>query len=104
MIAALRGSVAVNTARGPGGEGATRDGPLRVEAAWILAFLTAKENETASVLVAAGMVPALVEALVDSGGQVTDPRPSTYHSSLLWEFCILKPYEWASLKMLLGTN
>ncbi|CAM9535486.1 unnamed protein product [Ascophyllum nodosum] len=69
VIAALRGSVAVNTARGPGGEGATRDGPLRVEAAWILAFLTAKENETASVLVAAGMVPALVEALVDSGGQ-----------------------------------
>lgn len=61
VLAALRGFVATD---------ATRDEPLRVEAAWILAFLTAKENETASALVGAGMVPALVEALVDSRGQV----------------------------------
>lgn len=61
VVAALKGFVAT---------GATRDEPLRVEAAWILAFLTAKENETVSVLVGAGMVPALVEALVDSRGQV----------------------------------
>lgn len=47
-----------------------RDGALRVEAAWILAFLTAKETETVSELVRVGMVPALVEALVDSNRQV----------------------------------
>lgn len=47
-----------------------RDEALRVEAAWILAFLTAKEAETVSELVRVGMVPALVEALVDSNGQV----------------------------------
>lgn len=42
-----------------------------MEAAWILAFLTAKEEETVTELVRVGMVPALVEALVDSGGQVS---------------------------------
>lgn len=61
IVAALQGSIM---------SGAPRDDPLRVEAAWVLAFLTAKEIETVSEFVRAGVVPALVRALVDSGGQV----------------------------------
>ncbi|CAM9464922.1 unnamed protein product [Ectocarpus sp. 8 AP-2014] len=79
FVASLRGgvrfSVAAAAAAGAGtGAGAPpfvppRDEALRVEAAWILAFLTAKEEETVTELVRVGMVPALVEALVNSGGQ-----------------------------------
>ncbi|CAM9559994.1 unnamed protein product [Ectocarpus sp. 6 AP-2014] len=82
FVASLRGGVrfsaaaaAAAAAAGAGtGAGAPpfvppRDEALRVEAAWILAFLTAKEEETVTELVRVGMVPALVEALVDSGGQ-----------------------------------
>lgn len=61
--------IVVECLRGRATPGAPRDDPLRVEAAWVLAFLTAKEEETASALIRAGMVPALVEALVDSGGR-----------------------------------
>lgn len=61
IIAALRGDYMT---------GAPRDESLRVEAAWILAFLTAKENETVTELMRHGVVPALVEALVGSGGEV----------------------------------
>ncbi|CAM9499167.1 unnamed protein product, partial [Hapterophycus canaliculatus] len=81
FVASLRGGVSFSTgaaaaaAAAGAGVGAVavvpppRDEGLRVEAAWILAFLTAKEEETVSELLRAGMVPALVEALVDSGGQ-----------------------------------
>lgn len=60
VIAALQG-----TARG-----APRDEALRVEASWILAFVTAKEDESVSALLRLNLVPALVQALVDSGGEV----------------------------------
>ncbi|CAN0511652.1 unnamed protein product, partial [Laminaria digitata] len=63
--------IVVECLRGRATPGAPRDDALRVEAAWILAFLTAKEEETGSELVRAGMVPALVEALVDSEGRVS---------------------------------
>ncbi|CAM9401466.1 unnamed protein product [Scytosiphon promiscuus] len=77
FVASLRGGVAFSAATaaavGAGADGSSvvppRDEGLRVEAAWILAFLTAKEEETVSELLRAGMMPALVEALVDSGGQ-----------------------------------
>lgn len=78
FVASLRGGVGFSAAAAAaaGGAGAPpllppRDEALRVEAAWILAFLTAKEAETVTELVRAGIVPALVEALVDSGGQVS---------------------------------
>lgn len=73
IVASLRGGVSFCAAEAGAGAGAAlppRDEGLRVEAAWILAFLTAKEEETVSELLRVGMVPALVEALVDSGGQV----------------------------------
>ncbi|CAM9506933.1 unnamed protein product, partial [Choristocarpus tenellus] len=46
-----------------------KDRELAVEAGWVLAFLTAKDDESGSRLVQAGIVSALVEALVGSGGE-----------------------------------
>lgn len=51
--------------------GAPQDEQLRVEAAWILAFVTAKDDEVGSKLVQKEMVPALIQALVDSRGEVS---------------------------------
>ncbi|CAM9099094.1 unnamed protein product [Pylaiella littoralis] len=74
FVACLRGGVSFSAAASVGAAAGAamlqlRDEALRVEAAWILAFLTAKETETVSELVRVGMVPALVEALVDSNRQ-----------------------------------
>eukprot|EP00752_Nemacystus_decipiens_P004524 g4131.t1 len=75
FVASLRGGVSFSAAAEAAAATAAtvslppRDEALRVEAAWILAFLTAKETETVSELVRVGMVPALVEALLDSGGK-----------------------------------
>lgn len=59
-VTALRGEMPV----------APLDADLRVEAAWIVAFLLAKDDESVWVLVRAGTVPPLVQALADSGGEV----------------------------------
>lgn len=59
-MAALRGEASISP----------NDEILRVEAAWILAFLSAKDDESNWTLVHAGMVPALVQALNDSRGEV----------------------------------
>lgn len=60
VIASLQGKAPV----------APLDAHLRVEAAWILAFLTAKDDESGTALLRAGIVPALCQALVDSAGEV----------------------------------
>lgn len=95
FVASLRGGIAFSAAAAAaGGAGAAaavaaslppRDEALRVEAAWILAFLTAKEAETVSELVRVGMVPALVEAFVDSKGQVWPPSPPCLAACVVWQ-------------------
>ncbi|CAM9844268.1 unnamed protein product, partial [Discosporangium mesarthrocarpum] len=63
----LEVGLAIPLAAAMAGEG--KDRALAVEAAWVLAFLTAKGDESGAVLLEAGVVPSLVQALVDSQGE-----------------------------------